>query len=78
MGYNSSGQGESNYNLQSPYTLGAINNTFRINLLYTCTMYNWAVVVAHLVEGSLPTPEIHGSNSVTSKFYLLPTVLKLS
>ena len=29
--------------------------------------YYWVVVVAQLVERSLPTPEIHGSNPVISK-----------
>ena len=30
----------------------------------------WTVVVAQLVEWSLPTPEIRGSNPYISKFYL--------
>ena len=34
------------------------------------------MVVAQLVERSIPTPEIHGSNAVIGKMYmyLLPTV----
>ena len=35
-----------------------------------------AVVLAQLVERSLPTPQIHGLNSVIGKFYLLSTVFK--
>ena len=31
----------------------------------------WAVVVAHLVEQSLPTPDICGSNPAIGKMYLL-------
>ena len=52
----------------------------------TCTYQNlgnnWAVVVAQLVERSLPTPEIHGSIPVIGNFLfrtfvnLLPNVLK--
>ena len=30
----------------------------------------WAVFVAQLVEGSLPTPEVRGSNPVIGKLYL--------
>ena len=37
---------------------------------------DWVVDVSQLVEQSLLTPEICGSNPVISKFYLLPTVLK--
>ena len=33
------------------------------------------VVVAHLVDQLLPTPEIRGLNLIISKFYLLSTVL---
>ena len=43
----------------------------------------WAVVVAQLVERSLPIPEVRGSNPVIGKFYtehlftcLLSTALK--
>ena len=36
----------------------------------------WLVVVAQLVEQLLLTPEIHGSNPVIGKFYLLLTILK--
>ena len=36
------------------------------------------MVVAQLVERSLPTPEIRGSNPVVSKSSLLSTVLKNS
>ena len=40
----------------------------------------WAVIVAHLVERSLLTPEVHGLNPVIGKIYieqcLLSTVLK--
>ena len=38
---------------------------------------SWAMVVAQLVEQSLPNPEVHGSNPVISKLYsehLLSTV----
>ena len=37
---------------------------------------SWAVVVAQLVEWSLPTPEICSSNPVIRKFYLLLTIFK--
>ena len=33
----------------------------------------WAVVVAQLVERSLPIPEVHGSNPVIGKNYLYST-----
>ena len=33
--------------------------------------FNWAEVVAQLVDPSSPTPEIRGSNPVVGKFYLL-------
>ena len=36
----------------------------------------WAVVVVQVVEGSLPTPEIHSSNSVIGKFYFLSTCIE--
>ena len=36
-----------------------------------------AVVVARLVEQLLQTQNIHGSNPVIGKFYLLTTVLKI-
>ena len=35
-----------------------------------------SVVAVQLVERSLPTPEIRGSNPVIGKFYLLSAVLK--
>ena len=34
------------------------------------------MVVVQLVEWSLPTPEVHGSNGVVGKFYLQSTALK--
>ena len=37
---------------------------------------NWAVVVAQLVEWSLLTPEVHGSNPVVGKLYILSNVLE--
>ena len=43
-------------------------------------MFYRAVVVAQLVERSLPTPEVRGSNLVIGKLcitYKLPTVLKI-
>ena len=39
----------------------------------------WAAVVAQMVEWSLPTPEVRGSNPVIGEIllmYSLPTVLK--
>ena len=42
--------------------------------LATCIRSYWAVVVAQLVERSLPIPEVRGSNPVIE--YLLSTVLK--
>ena len=30
--------------------------------------FRWALVVTQLVERSLPTPEVHGSNPVIGKF----------
>ena len=36
-----------------------------------------AVVMAQLVERSLPTPVIRGSNPDIVEFYLLPTALKI-
>ena len=36
-----------------------------------------AVVVAKLVEQSIPKPEIHGSNPAIDKFYFLSTILNL-
>ena len=38
-------------------------------LIGTKNIY-WAVVVEQLVERSLPTPEIHGSNPAMSKIYM--------
>ena len=42
--------------------------------------HSWEVVVAQLVEWSLPIPEVCGSNPITSKVFieysLLSTVLK--
>ena len=35
-----------------------------------------AEVVAQLVEWSLPTPEIHGTNPVIGNYFLLSTVFK--
>ena len=47
---------------------------------YNNLIWLWAVVVAQLVEQSLPIPEVRGSSSVFSKIYiehcLLSTVLK--
>ena len=37
---------------------------------------NFLLVAAHMVERWLPTPEIHGSNPVIGKCYVLSTVLK--
>ena len=37
---------------------------------------NWVVVVAQLVERSLPKPDIHGSNRFICKFYYITTVLQ--
>ena len=39
-------------------------------------LWHWAVVVAQLVERSLQTQEIRGSNLVIGKFYLLLTAAK--
>ena len=54
---------------------------FKVDLLLSSYKYNRKnVVVAQLVERSLPTPEVHGSNPVIGKYlltiYLLLTVLE--
>ena len=47
--------------------------TFRIVL--TVKFFPWAVVLALLVQQSLPTPEIRGSTPVIANFILQSTVL---
>ena len=42
----------------------------RVTLIFANKFWIWAVVVAQLVEQLRPTPEIHGSNPVISKFHL--------
>ena len=38
--------------------------------------HSWVVVVAQLLEQSLPTPDVSGSNQVIDNLYLLSFVLK--
>ena len=57
------------------------SHSFEVNVLnplLTSTLL-WAVIVAQLVDQSLPTPEIRNSNPVIGKIYierLLSIVLK--
>ena len=58
------------------YQLKAISN-ISVRELHVLKIEVRAVVVVQLVERSLPTPEIHGSNPVIGKFYKLLTVFNL-
>ena len=40
-----------------------------LNLSAAKRFSHWAVVVAQLVERSLPIPEVHGSNPAIGKIY---------
>ena len=60
-----SAQALKNWPFQSPTRVKARN--FLTIFKETKLRKFWAVVVAHLVERSLPTPEICGSNPVNSK-----------
>ena len=52
---------------------GSPSSTWKSN--YYCTLdWTCAVVMAQLVEWSLPTTEIRSSNPVIHKFYLLPAL----
>ena len=71
-------------------SVGSFNQTiwtmrclvFRETAVHGKENAKWAVVVAHLVKRSLPTPEVRGSNPVVGKFiyrtfaYRLSIVLK--
>ena len=65
-------------------TIAVINNRYHgtniIKLSLATISYSCTVVVAQLVERSLPIPEVHGSNPVVDKKIilniLLSTVLK--
>ena len=43
---------------------------------FKCNLWLGAVVVSQLVERSLPTPEVRGSNPVIGKFNVLSAILK--
>ena len=47
-------------------TVGAVTNRRTFDDVKV-SLYNWAVVVAQLVERLLPIPEVHSSNPVIGK-----------